>query len=43
MWELLDDLRDRVGTHYGLLIQSLMREQRITDNPLADLDQDLPF
>jgi hypothetical protein len=43
VWELLDDLRDRVGTHYSLLIQNLMREQRITDNPLDDLDQELPF
>ena len=43
VWELLDDLRDRVGTHYGLVIQNLMREQRITDNPLDVFDQDLPF
>ena len=43
VWELLDDLRDRVGTHYGLVMQNLMREQRVTHQPFDDLDQDLPF
>ena len=43
VWELLDDLRDRVGTNYGLVIQNLMREQRVTHQPLEDFDQDLPF
>ena len=43
VWELLDDLRDRVGTHYGLVMQNLMREQRVTHQPLDDFDQDLPF
>ena len=43
VWELLDDLRDRVGIHYGLVMQNLMREQRVTYEPLDDLDQDLPF
>lgn len=42
-WELLDDLRHRVWTHYGLVIQSLMREQRLGYEPLDDFDQDLPF
>ncbi len=41
--ELLDDLRDRVWTHYGLIIQDLLREQRVTQEPLEDFDQDLPF
>ena len=41
--ELLDDLRDRVWTHYGLAIQNLLREQHLTDEALDDYDQDLPF
>ena len=43
VWELLDDLRDRVGAHYGAVMQNLMREQRVTHQPLDDFDQDLPF
>lgn len=43
VWDLLDDLRDRVWTHHGLVIQNLMREQRVTHEPLDDFDQDLPF
>lgn len=43
VWELLDDLRDRVGIHYGLVMQNLMREQRVTQQPLEDFDQDLLF
>ncbi len=43
VWDLLDDLRDRVWTHYGLAMQNLMREQRVTYEPLDDFDQDLPF
>jgi hypothetical protein len=43
VWDLLDDLRDRVWTHYGLAIQNLMREQCVTYEPLDDFDQDLPF
>ena len=43
VWELLDDLRDRVGTHYALVMQNLMREQLVTHQPLDDFDQDLPF
>ena len=42
-WELLDDLRDRVGTHYGLALQKLMREQRVTNQQLDSFDQELPF
>ena len=42
-WELLDGLRHRVWTHYGLVIQNLMREQRLSYEPLDDFDQDLPF
>jgi hypothetical protein len=41
--ELLDDLRDRLWTHYGLGIQNLLREQRITSQSLDDFDTDLPF
>jgi hypothetical protein len=43
VWELLDDLRDRVGAHYGAVMQNLMREQRVTLQPLDDFDQDLSF
>ena len=43
VWDLLEDLRDRVWTHYGLVIQNLMREQRASFEPLDDFDQDLPF
>ena len=43
VWELLDDLRDRVGTHYGLALQKLMRDQRVTHQQLDNFDQELPF
>lgn len=43
VWELLDDLRDRIWTHYGLVIQDLMREQHVANDALDDYDQDLPF
>jgi hypothetical protein len=41
--ELLDDLRDRVWTHYGQVIQNLLREQRASSESLDDFDPDLPF
>ncbi|MDP2154025.1 MAG: hypothetical protein Q8S16_02600 [Polaromonas sp.] len=41
--ELLDDLRDRVWTHYGGVIQDLLRAQRVTTDSLEDFDTDLPF
>lgn len=41
--ELLDDLRERIWTHYGWTIQNLMREQHVTNEPLDDYDLDLPF
>ena len=40
---LLDDLRDRVWTHYGGVIQDLLRAQRVTTDSLEDFDTDLPF
>lgn len=43
VWELLDDLLDRIWTHYGLVIQNQLREQHITNDALDDYDQDLPF
>ena len=43
VWELLDDLRDRIWSHYGLVIQNQLREQHITNDALDDSDQDLPF
>ena len=33
VWDLLDDLRDRVWIYYGLVIQNLMREQRVSMAP----------
>ena len=41
--ELLDDLRDRVWTHYGRVIQELLREQRVSRASQDDFDPDLPF
>lgn len=41
--ELLDDLRDRVWTHYGLRIQNLLREQRVSQESSDNLDTDWPF
>ena len=41
--ELLDDLRDRVWTHYGLAIQDLLREQRVTQESSDNFDTDLLF
>ena len=41
--ELLDDLRERIWTHYGWAIQNLMREQHVTNEPLNDYDLDLPL
>lgn len=43
VWDLLDDLRDRVWTHYGMVIQNLMREQCVTHEPIDDFDPDHPF
>lgn len=43
VWDLLDKLRDRVWSHYGLAIQNLMREQYVTDEPLDDFNQELPL
>lgn len=43
VWDLLDDLRDRVWSHYGLAIQNLLRERHLIDEALDDYDQDLPF
>lgn len=40
VWDLLEDLRDRVWTHYGLVIQNLLREQHVSAEPLDDYDQD---
>lgn len=43
VWELLDDLRNRIATHYGFAIQNCMRQQRQPHQSIDDLDQDLPF
>jgi len=43
VWELLDDLRERVWAHYGLAIQNLLHEQCNTHQPLDDFEHDLPF
>lgn len=42
--ELLDDLRERIRTHYALVIQARLREQRTTGRSLDNLDdEDVPF
>lgn len=42
--ELLDDLRERIRTHYDLVIQARLREQRTTGRSLDNLDdEDVPF
>lgn len=42
--ELLDDLRERIRTHYDLAIQARLREQRTTGRSLDNLDdEDVPF
>ena len=33
--------KEEMGTHYGLAMQNLMREQRVTHQPLDDFDQDM--
>jgi len=42
MFELIDDLRDRVWNHYGAQIQAVLREQRgtagIAGTPTASAD-----
>jgi hypothetical protein len=43
VWELLDDLRERIWTHYGGAIQDLLRQQRVSTEPFDDCHQDLPF
>jgi hypothetical protein len=43
VWELLDDLRERIWTHYGTAIQDLLRQQRVSTESFDDYDQDLPF
>ena len=41
--ELLDDLRHRVWTHYGLAIQDLLHEQYVASESMDEFDTDLPF
>jgi hypothetical protein len=46
VFEILDDLRERVWAHYGPQIQQVLREQQCsTANPLASNidDADVPF
>jgi hypothetical protein len=46
VFEILDDLRERVWAHYGRQIQQVLREQRLTVEPLAPSDNDdsdVPF
>jgi hypothetical protein len=43
VWELLDDLRERIWTHYGGAIQDLLRQQRVSIESFDDCDQDSPF
>ena len=47
VFEILDELRERIWAHYGLQIQQVLREQRSTMIPAADGtdidDADVPF
>ena len=46
VFEILDELRERVWARYGRQIQQVMREQRSTVTPTApgDIDEaDVPF
>jgi hypothetical protein len=43
VWELLDDMRERVWIHYGSVIEKLLQEQCDTCQPMDDFDHDLPF
>jgi hypothetical protein len=46
VFEILDELRERVWAHYGPQIQQVLREQQCTTaNPLASKidDADVPF
>ena len=47
VFEILDDLRERVWAHYGLQIQQVLRDERNTAVPAAgdiDIDEaDVPF
>ena len=45
VFEILDDLRERIWERYGLQIQQVLRDQRSTVRPCADdIDEaDVPF
>ena len=47
VFEILDELRDRIWERYGLQIQQVLRDQRSTAIPAADDiaidDADVPF
>ena len=47
VFEILDELRERIWAHYGLQIQQVLREQRSTMIPAADGididDAEVPF
>ena len=36
--ELLDDLRDRIGAHYGRVLQQRLRDDRVTQHPINITD-----
>ena len=36
--ELLDDLRDRIGIHYGRVLQQRLRDDRVTQHPVDITD-----
>ncbi len=42
VWDLLDDLRERVWSHYGLAIQNLLHERHHTSDPFGD-NEDMTF
>jgi hypothetical protein len=45
VFEVLDDLRERIWEHYALPLQELYRQQRMPDetNPPLPVDPDEPF
>jgi hypothetical protein len=43
VYELLDDLRERIWLAYALEIQALLKQQCTTDNPTFTITDDPPF
>jgi len=41
--QLIDDLSDRIWTHYGGAVQNLLREQHAMDGAVDEYGNDVPF